>query len=279
MLLLALALMDLPQASQPLPDPAPAATAPAAPPAPFAVRDPWEKTNRAIDRFNTGLDKVTFKPLSKAYVAVVPDYPRTRIARMVDNLNEPITALNDVLQLHPRALGRTALRMVINTTIGLGGMFDVAADAGLPRHIADFGQSLGRWGVRPGPYLVLPFFGPANLRDGLGRLVDNVGDPVALTFAPLTSTQGAVRASLMLIDERTRLDSTLQAISEASDPYAFARSGYMQNRAATVREARGEAEVLPDYDMPPAASPLPAAPPTAAAPAPTIIAQPVEPPK
>lgn len=273
-LLLALALQEAP-----LPSPAAVPPAPPAAAAPAAtdgatLRDPWEKFNRKVDRFNHSVDKVTMKPVMQVYKALVPGVARDHIGMAVANLNEPITALNDLLQLHFGNLVKTVARFGYNSTVGIGGLFDAAAAAGTPRHVADFGQTLGRWGVKPGHYVVLPFFGPSDVRDMFGLAVDNFGDPAALTYFPLTSTQGAVRVGLMLTDLRLNLDPALQAAEEAADPYAFARSGYAQHRAAVVREARGEAEVVPDYGAD--AAPAPDAAPAAS---PATSPAPVEPPK
>lgn len=234
---------------------------PAAAPADAAtLRDPWEGFNRKVDRFNQVADKVTLKPVMQVYKAVLPGVARDHIGMAVANLNEPITALNDLLQLHFGNLVKTVARFGFNSTVGIGGLFDAAAAAGTPRHVADFGQTLGRWGVKPGQYLVLPFFGPSDVRDMFGLAVDNFGDPAALTYFPIKSTQGAVRVGLMLTDLRMNLDPALQATKEAADPYAFARSGYAQHRAALVREARGESEALPDYGSDTGSGAVPAAP-------------------
>ena len=281
--LLALALQEAP-----LP-PAPRSPAPAAAPAAAStldrpaggdaqapVNDPWEKLNRKIDRFNHAVDTVTMKPVMQVYKGLVPGVARDHISLAIANLAAPVTAINDLLQLHFGNLLKTVTRFGFNSTVGIGGLFDAAAAAGTPGHVADFGQTLGRWGVKPGPYVVLPFFGPADLRDAVGLAVDNFGDPVALTYMHITSTQGAIRVGLVLTDIRLNIDPALQAANEAADPYAFARSGYAQHRAALVREARGEQEVLSDYGSDEPAAPEPAAAP-APAPAPAPAAVPAEP--
>ncbi|MBS0254741.1 MAG: VacJ family lipoprotein [Proteobacteria bacterium] len=252
---------------------APVSTQPAADATGASIRDPWEKFNRKVDKFNHAVDKVTMKPVMQVYKGVVPGVARDHISLAIANLAEPVTAINDLLQLHFGNLLKTVTRFGYNSTIGLGGLFDAAAAAGTPGHVADFGQTLGRWGVKPGPYVVLPFFGPSDLRDTLGLAVDNFGDPVALTYMHLTTTQGAVRVGLVITDLRVRLDPALQAAEEAADPYAFARAGYAQHRAALVRQARGEAEVLADYGADPApADPAPATPPSADTPASATLA-------
>ena len=290
-LLLALALQEAPSPppAAPANPPAAVAAAPAGPPvnADATLRDPWEKFNRKVDRFNHAVDKVTLKPVMQVYKALVPGVARDHLSLAVANLAEPVTAINDLLQLHFGNLIRTVARFGFNSTVGLGGLFDAAAAAGTPRHVADFGQTLGRWGAKPGPYLVLPFFGPSDLRDGIGLAVDNFGDPVALTYMHLTTTQGAVRVGMVITDIRINVDPALQAAEEAADPYAFARAGYAQHRAALVRQARGEAEVVPDYgaETPPEAAPAPeptpanATQPPAETPAPSPVSAPVEPPK
>jgi phospholipid-binding lipoprotein MlaA len=170
---------------------------------------------------------------------------------VVYNLGEPSTALEDVLQLHPKRAGVTTARFVINSTVGLLGMFDVAARWGLDGHGSDFGQTLGRYGAHPGPYLYVPVVGPLNLRDGVGRVVDVVTDPVGFVTGPITSTIGGVRYGGTALDQRALADPAFEALDDATDPYVTARSAYSQYRAAIVQSATGEAQALPDFDAEP----------------------------
>jgi phospholipid-binding lipoprotein MlaA len=182
----------------------------------------------------------------------LPAPVRNRVSSALDNLGEPGTALNDLVQGHPKRAGVATARFVVNSTVGLLGMFDVASRMKLPYHEADFGQTLGRYGAQPGPYLYVPIVGPSNLRDGLGRIVDFFTDPVSLLTGGVTTTAGATLFAATTIDFRAGADSAFRALEDATDPYATARSAYTQRRAAFVHAATGEAEVLPDFEPAPA---------------------------
>ena len=208
-----------------------------------------------------------FAPVVHAYRHYTPLVVQTAIRNVVYNLYEPRTFANDVLQGRFKKAGETTIRFAANSTVGLGGMIDVAAKTGLPGHDADFGQTLGRWGVGTGPYLFVPFYGPSNLRDGFGKLADSFGDPVAWTIGDLSTTFGQVRAGVNVAQGRVDIDDTLEGIRrDTADPYATLRSGYSQNRAFKVNEARGvstaaQVEQLPDFGAePPAPAPQPAKP-------------------
>jgi phospholipid-binding lipoprotein MlaA len=142
----------------------------------------------------------------------------------------------------------TASRFLINSTVGGLGFFDVGGKLGLEGHEADFGQTLGRYGSGSGRYLVLPLMGPTSLRDAAGGLVDTMTDPVSLATAGGSKTFGRVRSSLTAVDARASADGLIRALDDAADPYAMMRSAYLQNRADMVRQARGGAQVLPDFD-------------------------------
>jgi phospholipid-binding lipoprotein MlaA len=214
--------------------------------------DPFRPLNRRIHGFNMALDRAVLGPAAHTYVRVVPVPVRQGIGAALDNLKEPRIALNDLAQGHVRRTATAATRFVVNSTVGLLGLFDVADRIGLPAHSADFGQTMGRYGLAPGPYLVLPVFGPANVRDALGRVVDTLVDPVnILLFGGLTSPEGATRFVAQGLDDRVYLDPAMRSLADATDPYATMRSAYLQRRAAVVRQATGEAEILPDFDTEP----------------------------
>lgn len=219
-----------------------------------AVHDPFIAFNRASYGFNMGLDRWVTGPIAHAYMAVAPDPVRDRVSAVVSNLGEPRTLLNDIAQGHPKRAGVTASRFVINSMAGMLGMFDVAADLDLPHHRGDFGQTLGRYGVKPGVFLYIPVLGPLTVREGAGRVVDIVTDPVTLVGGSFRTTFGASRLGAAFLDTRARLDPQVRALESATDPYATVRSAYLQRRAALVREATGEVQVLPDFDEEPSAS-------------------------
>jgi len=232
--------------------------------------DPWRRVNRPIFTFSMHVDRGIIAPIAHGYRRVVPAPIRNRVTSALDNLGEPGTALNDLAQGHPSRAGVATARFVINSTIGLLGLFDVASRMNLPYHEADFGQTLGRYGAQPGPYLYVPIVGPSNFRDGLGRIVDLFTDPVSLFTGGITTTLGATRFAATTVDVRVGADSAFRALQDATDPYATTRSAYSQRRTAFVQQATGEAGVLPDFEPAPVAasatsSPAPAPAPVAAA--------------
>lgn len=214
-----------------------------------APRDPLQRVNRAGFAVNRVLDRLVIGPVARTWRRIAPAPLRRGLGNAVANLREPSTLVNGALQARPRVAAKATGRFVINSTVGLLGLFDVAGRAGLTREPADFGQTLGRYGVGPGPYLYLPVVGPTTLRDGAGSIVGLLGDPVSqATGGP--STDFALGRSLVRgLDARAEGDETLSTLmTRSTDPYATIRSGYLQNRAALVREATGEAEVLPDFE-------------------------------
>ena len=226
------------------------------PVAPVAVTaapsDPWNRFNRRSFASNRFLDRVLVGPVVRAYIRVTPRPIRRGLGNVVSNLREPGTVLNHVLQGHPKRAVQATARFVTNSTVGVLGVFDVATAAGLEKNRADFGQTLGRYGAGPGPYLYLPLVGPLNVRDGVGSVVDAFTDPVSLATGGLGSDFGVGRLAVSAVDARAAAEATLEAITqEATDPYATIRSAYAQNREAVVREATGEVEALPDFEAPP----------------------------
>lgn len=215
---------------------------------PAAPYDPWEGFNRQAFKFNRGFDRYLIGPMGRGYMKVTPRVVRGRVSAFVANLAEPQTAINDLAQGRPRAAGVTTSRFLINTTVGGLGLFDVGGKLGLEGHESDFGQTLGRYGARPGRYVVLPLMGPTTLRDGAGRLVDMMTDPVAMATADAPKMVGSIQSTATVLDGRANADGFLRALDDAADPYAMMRSAYLQNRADLVRQARGGVQVLPDFD-------------------------------
>ncbi|WCT76948.1 VacJ family lipoprotein [Novosphingobium humi] len=240
---------NAPVAANP-PAPADAAAPMDAAPAsePLVLRDPWQKPNRDIFAFDLFFESKMLAPVAHGYRAVTPRFFRAGINNAILNLDEPSTAINQVVQLKIGRALKTTVRFAINSTIGIGGLIDVASAGGLRRRPADFGQTLGRYGAKPGPYVMLPFLGPSNVRDGFGRLVDTFTDPVGFVIGGVfTSPGGAARYAMAGINWREKNDSTMAAIYGASDPYAFTRAAYSQQRAAVVQDATGKAAALPDF--------------------------------
>jgi phospholipid-binding lipoprotein MlaA len=214
-------------------------------------RDPWVKVNRAIFSFDVALERNLLAPVSHGYVHVVPHVVRFHVTSALLNLGEPLTAVNDLLQLRFGRMGKTVYRFIINSTLGVAGLFDIAKGAGIPIHISDFGQTLGRYGLKPGNYVMIPLLGPSDVRDGFGRIVDTFLDPMQYLIGGITTPEGASLFVFEGIDWRSRADDTMKAVYGATDPYAFTRSAYTQSRAATVAEATGKQQALPDFDAAP----------------------------
>jgi len=212
------------------------------------LRDPWTKPNHVIFKVDMFFDQHLLGPTARGYSAVVPEVVRFHISNAILNLDEPSTVLNTLLQLKFGRAVKSSLRFVINSTLGIAGLFDVAEAGGLPRRVADFGQTLGRYGVKPGPYAMLPVLGPSNVRDGFGRLVDTFTDPMGFVIGGVfTSFAGAGRYVAEGVNWRQQNDGVMKAVRGASDPYAFVRSAYSQQRAAVVQDATGKAAALPDF--------------------------------
>lgn len=202
-----------------------------------SFNDPFEGTNRAIFNFNTQVDRIVLVPVSNAYRAVLPEPVRDSVHDFMRNLNEPIVFANDVLQARPDLAGNTLGRFLVNTTVGIGGLFDVATKIHLPYHSNDLGVTFAVWGVGDGPYLMLPVLGPSSLRDAVGEVGDAYGDPGNMIASNNHYVWASfARAGTQGIDTRSRNIETLADIERTSlDYYATIRSLYRQRRAAEIR--------------------------------------------
>ena len=209
---------------------------------PEEISDPLEGINRAIFFVNGGLDTTLVRPIAWVYGNYVPPFAKQRVSNFFTNLNAPVVFANDLLQFEFEDAAETSARFLINSTIGLAGLFDVASEIGLEPHEADFGQTLHTYGVGPGPYLVLPLLGPSNLRDGFGRAVDTLLNPLTWLLEP---EENLIIAGAKGLVQREELLESLDAVRETSvDYYAALRSLYYQNRA--VELGRG---VDPEQDI------------------------------
>jgi len=258
-------------------DPDPALQLSGGPTTPPAAHDPWRRFNRRNFAVSAVLDRTIIGPVARVYRRVIPAPLRRGLGNAVANLREPSTLVNGVLQGRPKVSVKAAARFVTNSTVGVLGLFDVAGRGGLTREPADFGQTLGRYGVGPGPYLYVPVVGPTTLRDGLGAIVNLLGDPVSQATGGVSTDFALGRSLVRSLDARAEGDETLQTImTESTDPYATIQSGYLQHRAALIREATGAEETLPDFgpveptvepitaiEAPAEAQPAPVAPPAA----------------
>jgi len=198
------------------------------------VRDPWEHMNRSVYNFNEVLDNVAIKPAAKAYTVVLPSPVRTGIHNFVGNLGDVWTLTNTALQLKLQATAETFMRITVNTVFGLGGVMDVATEMRLEKRKEDFGQTLGYWGVKPGPYVVLPVLGPSTLRDALATPLDMQGD-VTQQFNDQATRN--VLTTTRVLDVRSGLLESLDVIKAAAlDPYSFVRDAYLQKRENDVHD-------------------------------------------
>ncbi len=224
--------------------------------------DPWEKTNRSIYNLNEGIDRVALKPLADGYTKVIPKPIRTGIGNGFDNLIYFNVVFNDLLQAKwNQGLG-DAGRMAVNSTIGIAGIFDVATPWSLPAHDNDFGITLRKWGVKPGPYLVLPLLGPSTLTDAPGVGVKYLATPTTWLDLPLLITVPLYVTDT--VDLRSRFDTVVRFRNDtAIDPYVFTREAYLQYRQAKVQEgkpATGPSIYDEDADTAPVATQPAAAP-------------------
>ena len=207
------------------------------------VSDPNEQTNREVMAAN----QAVLRPAAEAVKAVIPGPVHDRLRDFNSNLKEPRIFVNDMLQLRFEAAAHTAGRFIVNSTVGLGGLFDVASREGVPQESGDFGQTLFVWGVREGPYVVLPYLGPSTLRDAVGSTVDMVGNPLGWLVATqiaLSATQLAVSVGTTTVDAADRLGQLKMAEDASIDFYSFIRSSYYQTRRAELRQALGLPNVV-----------------------------------
>ena len=207
--------------------------------------DPLESYNRAMFGFNDGVDKAIIKPVASGYKAVMPEFARTGVTNFFANLGDIWIGANNILQGKIGEGVSDFGRFAVNTTIGILGLFDVASNAGLDKHNEDFGQTLGRWGMGSGAYVVLPILGPSNVRDGISRLgVDWHGDP--LWYVGNVPTRNELYA-VRLIDGRANLLDVGQLAEDAAlDHYAYVRGAYLQRRRSLIYDGDPPREPDPD---------------------------------
>jgi phospholipid-binding lipoprotein MlaA len=209
--------------------------------------DPWEAWNRKVFAFNERVDDAVLKPIAEGYRKVVPELVRTGINNVLGNIGDAWSAVNQLLQGKGQYGVEMGMRVLTNTLLGLGGVLDPATEFGLVRRSEDFGQTLGRWGLNTGPYVVLPFLGPSNIRDGFGLLIDR--QTSASTLPPTDAGRYSV-TTLELINTRANLLGATGLIDAvALDKYSFFRDAYLQRRLDAVYDG---APPLEDFgDDPP----------------------------
>jgi phospholipid-binding lipoprotein MlaA len=211
------------------------------------TNDPLEPANRVVYAINDGVDVVVLKPLALAYRHLVPQVVRDHTHDVLANLGNPVALANDMMQGKPRRAGDTMMRLVVNTTVGVGGIFDVATGWGWPAHDSDAGITLALWGVPEGPYLYLPVLGPSNPRDAIGFGVDLAMDPLTWVGKGAVVTDlNYSRLGLSALDARERVLDDLDRIKQqALDPYATIRSLARQYRQSQIDDARADDRATP----------------------------------
>lgn len=218
------------------------------------VYDPLESVNRVIFDVNQQVDRFVIRPIAVAYRDVVPEPFRDRVTDFLRNARTPLIFVNQVLQGDWEGAGDAAGRFFINSTIGLGGLIDIANynDQGIPFESEDFGQTLAVWGVDEGPYLVVPLVGPSNVRDGVGFLVETLADPIGIVMTEFDISEfNYARLGFTIIDVRSRtVDATDELEASSVDYYAAIRSIYNRTRQAEILDGEipDESFEIPDFD-------------------------------
>jgi len=230
--------------------------------------DPWEGFNRKVFAFNEAVDDAVLRPVAETYRDKVPQLVRTGVSNVIGNLGDLWSAANHLLQGKGQSGLEQGMRFLTNTLFGLGGLLDPASEMGLKRQSEDFGQTLGKWGFGPGPYLVLPLLGPSSLRDGIGRIPDTAASPSNLLD---DSKAGLTYTLVNVVDTRAALLGVTGLADQVSlDKYSFFRQAYLSRRRDAVYDGAAPAEAFEDIgdDPPPPAAPAPARPASAPKPSP-----------
>ncbi|PWF41244.1 VacJ family lipoprotein [Massilia glaciei] len=209
-------------------------------------KDPLEKFNRSMFTFNDGVDRVVLKPAATAYKEVLPGFMQTGVSNFFGNLSDVWTGANNLMQGKGAAGMSDLTRVALNSTFGLGGLLDIASEAGLQKHNEDFGQTLGYWGVPSGPYVMLPIFGPSTVRDTAVMRIDVMADPWAYVYPVNVRNVGtAVRA----VEQRAAVLDASNLMEEAAlDRYQFIRDGYLQRRQSKIFDGEGSRKELRAQD-------------------------------
>jgi phospholipid-binding lipoprotein MlaA len=205
-------------------------------PGPRDPRDPFESVNRGVYNFNDRLDRAVLQPTARAYRAVVPQFVRTSVGNVFGNLRDVRSVINNTLQGKFTTAYTDFGRVAINSTLGVLGLFDIASEAGIEKHDEDFGQTLGWYGVRDGPFIMLPLFGPSSARDTLGWGVDIFTDPV--TYVDPSGVRYSIAGTRMVNARANLLDAKQVLDAAALDPYVFMRDAYLQRRRNLVFDGK-----------------------------------------
>jgi phospholipid-binding lipoprotein MlaA len=217
--------------------------------------DPLESANRTVFKFNDALDRAVLKPVAQGYNWVLPQFARSVVTNFFGNFGDAYTMVNDYLQGKGTDGTEDLMRVAMNTVFGVGGLFDFASQAGLPKHYQDFGLTLGHYGVQQGPYLVIPLLGPSTVRDGAGLVVDYFADPIGYIDPTWVAT---TLYGVRLINTRASLIGASDLLSDAAlDKYSFVRGGYLQRRQYEIDGGSSAAPVYQDVGEPSGAAVAP----------------------
>jgi phospholipid-binding lipoprotein MlaA len=213
-------------------------------------QDPWEPFNRSVFEFNEGLDTYLLKPVVAVYRFILPEFVRDGVYNFFSNYSDIYTALYNLLQGKPDYAFSDLMRVVVNTTMGLGGLIDLATPGGLEKHKEDWGQTLGVWGVPAGPYVVLPFFGTSNVRDTFGTDADVESDYL-FRLLPDVALRNSITGLRVVNARNTYYEAGDLLDGAAIDKYSFMRDAYIQRRAYQINEGRDDEEPsMPVYENP-----------------------------
>jgi phospholipid-binding lipoprotein MlaA len=206
--------------------------------------DPFESANRTVFKFNDAVDHAVLKPVAQGYNWLLPQFARSVVTNFFGNFGDAYTMVNDYLQGKGTDGTEDLMRVAMNTVFGVGGLFDFASQAGLPKHYQDFGLTLGHYGVQQGPYLVIPLLGPSTVRDGTGLVVDYFADPIGYIDPTWVAT---TLYGVRLINTRASLIGASDLLSDAAlDKYSFVRGGYLQRRQYEIDGSSAAAPVYQD---------------------------------
>jgi phospholipid-binding lipoprotein MlaA len=212
------------------------------------VSDPFESVNRVFFDLNQRLDRNAGRPAATAYKETVPQYVRGGLHNLLNNLGGPVTVANDLLQIRFKEAGIAAGRFLVNSTLGVAGIFDVATDWGMPARNRDFGETMGTYGMPAGPYLVLPFRGSTDVRDFAGNYLDGYLSPLHYLRYDGSNYVGLMKSTLGSMDNRSANLVTYRDIERASvDYYATTRTWYMERRARLIEDRSVRTAELPDF--------------------------------
>ena len=210
--------------------------------------DPLEDRNRSIYAFNENLDEAIIEPAADGYAYIIPNFLQKGLNNFFDNINYPITIINQVLQGNIEKSLQDTLRFSVNTSIGIFGFFDPASSMGLPEHDEDFAQTLAVWGVKEGPYLMLPFIGPKTLRSLTGDLTDVLFNPLL----NIDDTNLKIKTNLInILQDRSDLSGLEEELDNSFDPYQYIKDSYIQNRKYKIHNgntSEDDIEIDIDFD-------------------------------